>query len=206
MKNLIKTALGKYGAIKASKLLVCIVPIIFVLIPCYLLANKKNKDKLKQDIKRNWEVEDLFHSTNNISKLIILLSSSKPFRTIFYLRTAPYSIFIKWIMPGISTFNMATPSNKIGGGLYIQHGTATGINAKCVGNNLWINQRASIGWTDKGNPTIGDNVTIGVGAVVLGPITIGNNVKIGANAIVVDDIPDNVTVCSPKAKIIKHNS
>lgn len=41
--------------------------------------------------------------------------------------------------------------------------------------------------------------------MVLGPITIGDNVKIGANAIVVEDVPDNVTICSPKAVIVKYH-
>ncbi len=98
---------------------------------------------------------------------------------------------------------MATKSSNIGGGLVIQHGTATDINAKSIGENLWINQRATIGWTEHGNPIIGNNVRIGVGAIVIGPISVGNNVNIGANAIVVEDVPDNVTICSPKAKIVK---
>ena len=52
---------------------------------------------------------------------------------------------------------------------------------------------------------IGDNVRIGTGAVVIGPITIGNNVNIGANAIVTKDVPSDCTVVSPQAFIIKRN-
>ena len=52
-------------------------------------------------------------------------------------------------------------------------------------------------------PIIGDNVSIGSGAVVVGAIKIGNNVKIGANSYVDKDIPNNVVVAGCPAKIIK---
>lgn len=54
-------------------------------------------------------------------------------------------------------------------------------------------------------PTIGDNVYIGAGAILIGGIKIGNNVKIGAGAIVVNDIPDNATVVCEKARVIIKN-
>lgn len=74
-----------------------------------------------------------------------------------------------------------------------------------IGANCRIYQQVTIG--DDGKhwenvPEIGDNVSIGAGAKVLGKIKIGHNVKIGANAIVVEDIPDNATAVSPKAKLI----
>lgn len=59
-------------------------------------------------------------------------------------------------------------------------------------------------WGDKnGAPYIRNNVFIGAGAILIGGITIGNNVKIGAGAIVVENIPDDCTVVSEKAKFIK---
>jgi len=92
-----------------------------------------------------------------------------------------------------------------GGGIYIQHGTSTILTAKRIGENLWVNQNVTIGWSGPGCPTIGDNVRIGTGAVVIGPITIGDNVNIGANAIVTKDVPSNTTVVSPHAFIIKRD-
>ena len=56
---------------------------------------------------------------------------------------------------------------------------------------------------EKRHPTICNNVTIGSGAQILGPITIGKNVKIGSNAIVIKDIPDNCTVVNTPAYIVK---
>lgn len=80
------------------------------------------------------------------------------------------------------------------------------LDAESVGENLWINQNVTVGYKGNGHPKIGNNVRIGTGAVVLGGITIGNNVNIGANAIVVDDVPDNCTVCSPKASIVRYHN
>ena len=50
---------------------------------------------------------------------------------------------------------------------------------------------------------MGDNVLIGAGAKVLGPVTIGNNAMIGAGSIVLDDVPENSTVTGMKARVIK---
>ena len=52
-------------------------------------------------------------------------------------------------------------------------------------------------------PTIGNNVVIGAGAVIIGGITIGDNVMIGANSVVLESIPSNVTVVGIPAKIVK---
>jgi len=70
---------------------------------------------------------------------------------------------------------------------------------------LFTNQNDTVGWSGPGCPTIGDNVRIGTGAAVLGPITIGDNVKLGANAIVMKDVPSNTTVVSSHAFIIKRD-
>lgn len=62
----------------------------------------------------------------------------------------------------------------------------------------------TIGVERTGVPVIGDNVTIGAGAIILGGVRIGNNVNIGAGAIVVDDVPDNTTVVCEKARVVRH--
>lgn len=77
-----------------------------------------------------------------------------------------------------------------------------------IGSNVKIYQQVAIGddGKDPGNvPQIGNNVVIGAGAKIIGKVRIGDNVRIGAGAIVVEDVDDNCTVVSPKAKIIKQN-
>ena len=67
-----------------------------------------------------------------------------------------------------------------------------------IGNDCTIYHNSTLGGTGKDkykrHPDIGNNVMVGSGAKVLGPIKIGNNVKIGANSVVLKNIPDNVTV------------
>ena len=74
-----------------------------------------------------------------------------------------------------------------------------------IGCNCHIHQNVTIGGTS-GKwevPVIGDNVMIGAGAVVLGPIHIGSNVDIGANAVVLKDVPDNAVVVGVPARVIR---
>jgi serine O-acetyltransferase len=88
----------------------------------------------------------------------------------------------------------------IGPGLFLQHAWCTAVGAERIGRNCWINQQVVIGHINRdGAPVIGDNVSIHVGAKVLGPIRIGNNVKIGANALVVKDVPDDSVVLGAPA-------
>lgn len=97
------------------------------------------------------------------------------------------------------------PGARIGKGCFIDHGMGVVIGETTeIGNNVTLYHDVTLGgttvFTTKGknigkrHPTIKDNVIIGSGAQVLGPITIGNNVKIGSNAIVTKDVEDNMTV------------
>ena len=67
-----------------------------------------------------------------------------------------------------------------------------------IGNDCTIYHNSTLGGTGKDkykrHPDLGNNVMVGSGAKVLGPIKIGNNVKIGANAVVLKDVPNNTTV------------
>lgn len=100
------------------------------------------------------------------------------------------------------------PSAQIGKGLFIDHGMGVVIGETTViGDNCLLYQGVTLGGTgkDKGkrHPTLGDNVMVGAGAKVLGPINIGNNVKVAANAVVLKDIPDNCTAVGVPARIAR---
>lgn len=92
-----------------------------------------------------------------------------------------------------------------GGGIYIDHPHYTHLNAEKIGRDLKTKHNVTIGNNKGGIPTIGDNVFVGVGAVVVGKIRIGNNVQIGANAVVTKDVPDNAVVVGNPAYIIRLN-
>ena len=88
---------------------------------------------------------------------------------------------------------------QIGDGLFIDHGSGVVIGETAtVGENVTLYQGVTLGGTGfetgKRHPTVQDNVTIGSGAKLLGPIEIGHGAKIGANSVVVHDVPANSTV------------
>ncbi|OGI07997.1 MAG: serine O-acetyltransferase [Candidatus Margulisbacteria bacterium GWF2_35_9] len=100
------------------------------------------------------------------------------------------------------------PAAKIGKALFIDHGSAVVIGETAeIGDNCTIYQSVTLGGTGKHtgkrHPTIGNNVMIGAGAKVLGPIVVGNNSKIAAGAVVLKDIPENSTAVGIPAKVIK---
>lgn len=91
------------------------------------------------------------------------------------------------------------PGAKIGRRFFIDHGMGIVIGETAtIGNDCTMYHNATLGGTGKDkykrHPDIGNNVMIGAGAKVLGPIKIGNNVKIGANSTVLKNIPDDATV------------
>jgi serine O-acetyltransferase len=91
------------------------------------------------------------------------------------------------------------PAASIGEGLFIDHGTGVVIGETAeIGRNVTLYQGVTLGGTGfatgKRHPTVQDNVTIGSGAKLLGPITIGHGAKIGANSVVITDVPPNSTV------------
>jgi serine O-acetyltransferase len=91
------------------------------------------------------------------------------------------------------------PAAQIGSGLFIDHGSGVVIGETAeIGDDVTLYQGVTLGGTGfatgKRHPTVEDNVTIGSGAKLLGPITIGHGAKIGANSVVVHDVPANSTV------------
>lgn len=100
------------------------------------------------------------------------------------------------------------PGAKIGEGLFIDHGMGVVIGETTViGNNCTIYQGVTLGGTGKDqgkrHPTLGNNVLVGAGAKVLGPLKIGDNVKIAAGAVVLNDVPADTTVVGIPAKVVK---
>jgi serine O-acetyltransferase len=91
------------------------------------------------------------------------------------------------------------PAARIGDGFFIDHGMGVVIGETAeIGNDVTLYQGVTLGGTGfatgKRHPTVEDNVTIGSGAKLLGPITVGHGAKIGANSVVIHDVPPNSTV------------
>ena len=91
------------------------------------------------------------------------------------------------------------PAAQIGDGFFVDHGAGVVIGETAqIGENVTLYQGVTLGGTGfatgKRHPTVEDNVTVGSGAKLLGPITIGHGAKIGANSVVIHDVPPNSTV------------
>ena len=100
------------------------------------------------------------------------------------------------------------PGAQIGRRFFIDHGMGIVIGETAIiGDDCTLYHGVTLGGTTwkkgKRHPTLKDNVVIGAGAKVLGPITLGNNSKVGSNAVVVNDIPNDTTAVGIPAKIIK---
>lgn len=90
--------------------------------------------------------------------------------------------------------------------LIIQHGFSTVIAAKSIGDNCWINQQVTIGYSfEKEPPIIGNGCIICAGAKVIGDVKLADNVIVGANAVVTHDIPENEVVGGVPAQKIGIN-
>ncbi len=102
------------------------------------------------------------------------------------------------------------PAVQIGKRFFIDHGTGVVIGETAViGDDVTIYQGVTLGGTGKDtgkrHPTIGNNVMIGAGAKILGPINIGDNTKVAAGAVVLNDIPSNSTAVGVPAKVVKRD-
>ncbi|WP_286265683.1 serine O-acetyltransferase [Thalassotalea atypica] len=102
------------------------------------------------------------------------------------------------------------PGATLGRRLFIDHGMGIVIGETAeIGDDCTIYHGVTLGGTSwnagKRHPTLLDNVVIGAGAQVLGPITIGKNGKIGSNSVVVKDVPDGATAVGIPGKIVNPN-
>ena len=110
------------------------------------------------------------------------------------------------------------PRANIGKNLFIDHGMGVVIGETSeIGDNVTIYHMATLGGISpsvnsneqrniKRHPTLKDNVVVGAGAQILGPVTIGKNAKIGANAVVTKDVPENAVMVGIPAKNVGETS
>lgn len=103
------------------------------------------------------------------------------------------------------------PAAKIGSGLLIDHGMGVVIGETCeIGSSCTLYQGVTLGGTGKEtgkrHPTLGDFVTVGAGAKVLGALTVGSNAKIGAGAVVLQSVPAHATAVGVPAHIVQRKN
>ncbi len=103
------------------------------------------------------------------------------------------------------------PGAKIGNRLFIDHGMGIVFGETTeIGDNCTIYHGVTLGGTGKEHgkrhPTLGDNVLIGAGTKVLGPVFIGDNVRVGSGSVVLKNLPTNCTAVGVPAEIVRVNA
>lgn len=160
----------------------------------------KRREFINSDLRAN--------SSKGIAKwplwiqLLYRLHTDGYFRVVFYYRIGPnVSLFFSWIRPGNKTF-FIHPKSKIGQGLVYHHPCSTRLRAT-IGDHFTCLQCTTIGKKNGHIPFIGSNVQVSCNVVIVGDVTVGDNVVVGAGCVVVKDVPSNVVVAGVPAKVIK---
>lgn len=175
------------------------------LIRCFphliLLHTHSNRKMIRSDVKVWLEILHSF-PVRSIYKsqtlgLLYLLSFFPEYRNLFYKRIGYAGYLLNIICPKRS--GLIINSGPIGEGFFIRHGLATIVGAKKIGNHCQVNQNVTI--TE--GVTLGNHVKVLTGAVILGRVTIGDFATIGANTTIMHNVPDHVTVISPRPKSIQ---
>lgn len=167
---------------------------------------------------------ELYEDANNIKEkdpaannILYVIFMYQGFRSLVFHRIAHWFykchlFFLARLISQIARFFTGIeihPGAKIGRRLFIDHGMGIVIGETAtIGNDCTIYHGVTLGGTGKDekkrHPDLGDNVLVGCGAKILGPIKIGDNVKIGANSVVLKDVQKNTTIVGiPGKEILK---
>jgi serine O-acetyltransferase len=176
-------------------------------LPALLMVRRAvDKTKIYRDIDRWVTVLSLPPAADPLHYLPMLLTESPAFRNLLELRlrgeqTLLRKLTFTLLLRPVDTLKFYV--DEVGGGLFIQYGYASVISADKIGEDCWIGQQVTLGYVyHRGRPTLGDRVTIGAGAIVVGPVTIGDDSTVGAGTTVVSDVPPHTVVVGPPARFL----
>jgi serine O-acetyltransferase len=183
---------------------------IRILRPLHGLANFFSS--IRRDVKSALERDPAARTPFEILLLYPGLHAVWFHRITHWLWTRNAKLIARWVSQlarGLTGIEIH-PGATIGSGLFIDHGMGVVIGETAeVGADVTLYHGVTLGGTSlskgKRHPTIGDRVTIGAGAKVLGNITIGSDSRIGANAVVVRSVPENSVVVGVPGQIVRRS-
>lgn len=166
-------------------------------------------ERIKEDI------QSVFHRDPAARTTFEVLVNYPGLHAIWYHRVAHrlWKANWKWLARTISTFSRwmtgieIHPGATLGRRFFIDHGMGVVIGETAeIGNDVTLYHGVTLGGTSwnggKRHPTLEDNVVVGAGAKVLGPITMHKGAKVGSNSVVVKDVPENATVIGIPGRIV----
>lgn len=175
-------------------------------------ADESVQHKIKDDYNRYLELHYI-DKEFSVKNMRLLLYEDSVFRTLFVYRIRESckmpSAMLKKIFRVVETVEISSALGTIEGGLFVGH-TAVVVLARKIGKHCTIGAYGVIGGGQPNAegevlPVIGNNVVIHANASVFGGIHIGDNVTIGAGAVVQKDVPDNCVVVGNPARIVRQN-
>jgi serine O-acetyltransferase len=149
--------------------------------------------------------DDQLLGLDRYTQFAYLNAALKEFHTLMHyrLRGAPLPLRLLMRVMYRTDPTLYLEADSIGPGLFIQHGFATGVSVDTIGSHCWINQQVTLGFDHKGRPTLGNNVRVAPGAIVLGKITLHDGATVLANATVIHDVGPGEIVVGPLATPLK---
>ena len=169
----------------------------------YILLPQNIKNLILSD------VEEMNKRLQQSKSLLYYLAFYKPYRNLFYYRLgAKKSKLLKCLMAEYPLFIISSRVKHIGGKAFVlNHPYGTILNAEYIGDNFTVCQLTTLGNKKHGHneqiPKIAKNVSLGANVSILGGITIGDNVVVGAGSVIVKDVPNNCIVAGNPARVIR---
>jgi serine O-acetyltransferase len=173
----------------------------------YAVVHSESADAVHEDV--DWWMQCMNDETllalERYSRFAYLCGALPEFRNLVHyrLRTAPFVLRVLLRIFYRPKPTLTLDAKCIGPGLFIQHGFATVVYAESIGSHCWINQQVTIGYDSRGKPTLGDDVRVGAGAIVIGQLTLHDGSTVGVNATVIHDVAAGETVVAPLAVPLK---